>query len=137
MGFGRIGKVLAKMLSGIGADVTVCARRKESLALAVGLGFKTCHIKNLAMQINQANLVFNTIPALILTPQILESTGKDALIIDLASRPGGVDFDYAEKLGIRTIHALGLPAKTSPETSSQILCNCINSFIAERRTNGA
>lgn len=137
LGFGRIGKILAKMLSGIGAVVTVCARRKESLALAKGLGFKTCDLKNLAKLINRADLVFNTIPALILDQSTLENTSKNALIIDLASNPGGVDFDYAKKIGIRTIHALGLPAKTSPETSSQILCDCINSFIAERRTNGA
>lgn len=137
LGFGRIGKILAKMLSGIGADVTICARRKESLALAKGLGFKICDLKNLSVCINQADVIFNTIPALILDKYALENTSKNALIIDLASKPGGADFEYAKEMGIKTIHALGLPAKTSSETSSQILCDCINSFIAERRTNGA
>lgn len=136
LGFGRIGKILAKMLSGIGAKVTVCARRKESLALAKGLGFKTVPLQSLGSHISRADIIFNTIPSLILDRTVLKNIKKEGLVIDLASKPGGVDFDCAKELGIKTIHALGLPAKTSPETSSEILCNSICSFIEERRTNG-
>lgn len=136
LGFGRIGKTLSKMLSGLGADITVCARRAESLALAKALGFKNLNLKYLSSQLGFADIVFNTIPSMIMDKENLNNTKKDVLIIDLASKPGGVDFDYASSLGIKTIHALGLPAKTSPKTSSNILSDCICSFIEERRTNG-
>lgn len=136
LGYGRIGKVLAKMLNGIGSDVTVSARRKESLATAKSLGLKTQSLYNLAPCIKDADIIFNTIPSLILNRENLLNVKKDALIIDLASKPGGVDFKCAENLGIKTIHALGLPAKTSPKTASGILANSIYSFIEERRTNG-
>lgn len=136
LGYGRIGKTLAKMLSGIGSDVTVSARRKESLALAKALGFKTQCLYNLCSPLCEADIIFNTIPSLILNRENLLNIKKDALIIDLASKPGGVDFESADELGLKTIHALGLPAKTSPKTSSETLCKCICSFIEERRTNG-
>lgn len=136
LGFGRIGKTLAKMLSGIGAKVTVCARRKESLALARALGFKVQSLYNLSPCLRNTDIVFNTIPSLILDQTNLLNIKKDTLIIDLASKPGGVDFKCAEELGLKTIHALGLPVKTSPKTSSEILVDSICSLIEERRTNG-
>lgn len=136
LGYGRIGKILSKMLSGIGAEVTVLARRKESLAMAKAMGLKVCSLSSMACFIKDADIIFNTIPSLILNHEILSDIKKDTLIIDLASSPGGVDFTNAEHLGLKTIHALGLPAKTSPKTSSEILSRCISSYIEERRTNG-
>ena len=110
--------------------------RKESLALAKALGFKTESLYNLYPCTTNADVIFNTIPSLVLNRENLSNINKDTLIIDLASKPGGVDFDCAKELGIKTIHALGLPAKTSPKTSSRILCRCICSLIEERRSNG-
>jgi len=136
LGYGRIGKILSKMLSGIGAEVTVCARRKESLALAKALGNNIINLYDLFPSAGEADIIFNTIPSLVLDRSTLLKLKKDVLIIDLASKPGGVDFECCKELDINAVHALGLPAKSAPETSCRILVNSICSFIEERRTNG-
>ncbi|MBQ2897075.1 MAG: dipicolinate synthase subunit DpsA [Clostridia bacterium] len=136
LGFGRIGKVLAKMLSGIGALVTVAARSPEALATAKSLGFDTQNIYDMSSCLNKADIIFNTVPSLILDQKNLLNVKKDALIIDLASKPGGCDFESAKSLKLNFIHALGLPGIIAPKTSSEIIINCICSFIEERRING-
>ena len=135
LGYGRIGKILCKMLSGIGADVTASARRPEVLAMIKSLGFKAQSIYDLSRSLKSADIIFNTVPSLVLDRQNLLNVKKEALIIDLASKPGGCDFESAKELGIDTIHALGLPGIIAPKTSSEILTDCICSLI-ERRTNG-
>ena len=54
------------------------------------------------------------------------------LIIDLASKPGGVDFDTAAQLGIKVVWALGLPGKIAPITSGEIIADTISGIIQER-----
>ena len=55
----------------------------------------------------------------------LSKLRRDTLIIDLASKPGGVDLAEAERLNIKTIHALGLPGKTAPVTAGEIIAESI------------
>ena len=61
----------------------------------------------------------------------LAATDKDILIIDLASRPGGVDFDEAKRLGRRVIWALSLPGKVAPYTAGAIIKNTLINMIEE------
>lgn len=136
LGFGRIGKILSKMLCGIGADVTVAARNPEALALIKALGMNCLNIYDLNSSLKESDIIFNTVPSLILDKKNLLNVKKDGLIIDLASKPGGCDFESADKLNLKFIHALGLPGKIAPKTSSDIIINCICSLIEERRTNG-
>lgn len=129
-GFGRIGKVLAGMLKGLGANVTVSARKAQDLAWIELLGCravcteKLCEYKNF-------DLVFNTIPSLIFDSHILAKTASGAIVIDLASAPGGVDFDSAERLGIRAVAALSLPGKVAPKTAGEIIKTTIYNMIEE------
>ena len=55
----------------------------------------------------------------------LSKLRRDTLIIDLASKPGGVDLAEAERLNIKAIHALGLPGKTAPVTAGEIIAESI------------
>ena len=129
-GFGRIGKVLAKMLNGLGADVTVSARKPVDLAFIKLLGYRpilTSQIKEL----KNYDIIFNTIPSLIFDRETLLNSNKELLIIDLASLPGGVDFKEAENLGIKTIHALALPGKVAPYTAGEIIKNTVYNMIKE------
>ena len=71
------------------------------------------------------DIVFNTVPVLILNKDVLKKFKRSCLIIDLASNPGGTDFDYAKKLNLKTIWALGLPGKYSPRTSGEITADII------------
>jgi len=129
IGYGRIGKILSRMLKALNADVTVSARKADHFRYIQADGnkpVKTAEINSLA----DFDIVFNTVPKLIIDRQILAKS-NDVLIIDLASLPGGVDFQTADKLGIKTIHALSLPGKCAPKAAGEIISDTILDMIKE------
>lgn len=130
MGFGRIGKVVSKMLQGIGAIVYCEARKNEDLAYIKAYGYTPVHLKNLNENLSKFDIIINNIPVQILDKARLNLVKKDVLIIDLASKPGGVDFEYAKSRDIKTIWALALPGKVAPLSSAEyirdVLYNIIN-----------
>ena len=91
MGFGRIGKVLAKMLDGIGAKVYCEARKDEDISWIKAYGYNPVHLNDLNENLNKFDIIINTIPFQILDEERLGLVRKEAIIIDLASNPGGVD----------------------------------------------
>ena len=97
IGNGRIGKILAKMLNGLGANVTVAARKKGDQAFVFAMGCNSCSISDLSTSIDSYDIAFNTAPSMILDYHLLSKLKKNVLIIDLASKPGGVDF-YLDKV---------------------------------------
>ncbi|MBQ7960641.1 MAG: dipicolinate synthase subunit DpsA [Clostridia bacterium] len=131
IGNGRIGKILSKMLFGIGGKVTVAARKKGDLAYASAMGYDTVSVYSLDDVIDTFDIIFNTAPSLILDFDLLAKVKKNVLIIDLASKPGGVDFDEARRLGIKVIWALSLPGKVAAETAGDIICSTILNILDE------
>lgn len=129
LGFGRCGKVLADKLIAFGADVAVEARKVKDLASIRAYGYKDVPLATLKENIDQYQIIFNTIPYLILDQEMLDQVDTQSLIIDLASKPGGCDFDYAKKRGIEAILALGLPGQYAPWTASQIIIRCIENML--------
>ena len=109
------------MLLGIGAKVSCEARKKEDLAYIEAYGYQKIDLKELNEFLPKFKYIFNTIPNLILDKQRLDCINKDAIIIDLASSPGGVDFEYAKKKEIKAILALGLPGKVAPLTAAKYI----------------
>ena len=88
LGFGRIGKILCKMLDGIGSKVYAEARKEYDLAKIKSYGYNAVHLNDLSEHLSKFDFIFNTIPYLILDKQKLEKVKKDCIIIDLASKPG-------------------------------------------------
>lgn len=131
-GFGRISKILAKMLKGLGANVTVLARKYSDLAWIDALGYKAVHFSKLEKEIVNCNILFNTVPQVVLNEEILRNMNRDTLIIDLASKPGGVDFEAAKKFNLKVIWALSLPGKVAPITSGKIIQNTIINILNEK-----
>ncbi len=129
-GYGRIGRVLADMLQGLGADVTVSARSLKDLAFIRAKGLKA--IETSALH-GSYDIIFNTVPHLILDAHTLARIAVNALVIDLASMPGGVDFQAAERLPVRAVHALSLPGKVAPKTSGIIIKNAVYNIIREEK----
>lgn len=125
LGFGRIGKILAKMLNGIGAEVYCEARKQEDISWIKSYGYNSIHLNDLEKYLNDFDFIFNTIPHLILDKSKLELVKKECIIIDLASKPGGVDFEEAKKLKIQTEWALALPGKVAPKTSASYIYETI------------
>ena len=66
MGFGRVGKVLAKMLTGIGAKVYCEARKDEDIAWIKAYGYEPIHLNNLDENLSKFDIIINTVPFQIL-----------------------------------------------------------------------
>lgn len=129
LGFGRLGQTLARMLDGIGAKTTVVSRKRSDLARIFEMGYQPVPFANLHQVISEAEIIFNTVPALVLDEKTLSLLNKDVLIIDLAASPGGTDFTAAKRLGINAILAPGLPGIVAPKTSGKILAQVIPQLI--------
>lgn len=131
LGFGRIGKVLAKMLEGIGANVYCEAKKNIDLAWIKAYGYNQVHENELDKSLSKYDIIMNTIPAMMLDEKRLKKVNKDCLIIDLASNPGGVDRVAAKKLKLKTIWALTLPGKVAPITSAEFIKDAIYNIFEE------
>lgn len=131
MGFGRIGKVLAKMLTGIGAKVWCEARKNEDIAWIKAYGYEPIHLNDLDKNLSKFDIIINTIPFQILDNDRLDLLKKDIVIIDLASNPGGVDRKAAKEKNLKLIWALSLPGKVAPVTSAEFIKETIYHALKE------
>ncbi len=131
VGFGRLGRTLAPRLRSLGARVWVSARRYEQRAAAECMGLGSEGVDGLSDWLCSYDIVFNTVPAPVLGVEELAALKERALVIDLASRPGGVDMDAAAALGVRVIWALSLPGKVAPVTSGRYIKDTVYHIMEE------
>ena len=131
MGFGRIGKVLAKMLDGIGAKVYCEARKNEDISWIKANGYNPIHLNDLDENLGKFDIIINTIPFQLLSAEKLDLVKPEAVIIDLASNPGGVDRKAAREKGLKVIWALSLPAKVAPLTSAEFIKETLYHVLKE------
>jgi dipicolinate synthase subunit A len=137
LGLGRTGFTLARTLQGLGAHVKVGVRKPEQFARAWEMGFEPFYTTELSQQVSNIDLLFNTIPTMIVTAQIIANIPNRALIIDLASKPGGTDFRFAEKRGIKAMLAPGLPGIVAPRTAGRIIAKTLSELLMEQlKTRG-
>ena len=132
LGYGRCAQALAGRLCALGARVTVAARSPGQLALAMSNGAKAVALSRMSTALSQAQVVINTIPAPVLEEDSLAFLPKGSLIIDLASLPGGTDFEAAKQLGLQAIHALSLPARCAPITAGEFVVRAVLSILEEK-----
>lgn len=114
-GFGRTASVLVDKLLALQANVHVFARRPEARAAAYALGAGSHSFEDAATVFPSIQILFNTVPARILTERELANLPPTALVVDLAAPPGGVDLDAAARLHLRNFWARGLGA-SAPAT---------------------
>ena len=131
LGFGRVGKILANMLKGIGANVYCEARKNVDLAWIKAYGYEPVRLNEINDSLNKFNIIINTIPAMVLDEEKIKLLNEDCLVVDLASNPGGVDRTSAKKHGIKTIWALSLPGKVAPLTSAEFIKDTIYNIFKE------
>lgn len=136
LGMGRVGRVLAHLLRNMGAEVSVCVRRPRDLAWAETESLAGCTYEDLPSVLPDCQLLYNTVPAKVLPAGLLRLVPPSCLLIDLASLPGGIDFDAAKALGLKTLHALSLPGKVAPVTAADSLAKVILRILAEEREKG-
>ncbi|MBQ7717909.1 MAG: hypothetical protein IJT38_01225 [Clostridia bacterium] len=131
IGYGRIGKVICDMLGKLGTRVTVSARKASDMALAEALGHKAENTLFLKNFVGDYDIIINTVPQKILNAEVLERTSPDSLIIDTASKPGGVDTDEAFRLSRKVVCALSLPGKVAPKTAGEIIGRTTQNILDE------
>lgn len=131
LGIGRTGFTLAKTLQGLGAKIRVGVRREADAARAAVMGWEPFMTRDLTAYTSDIDLIFNTIPTMIITAQIISKLPRRTVIIDLASAPGGTDFRFAEKRGIKALLAPGLPGIVAPKTAGIIIANTLCQSIME------
>ncbi|MBR5390177.1 MAG: hypothetical protein IK141_02615 [Clostridia bacterium] len=131
IGWGNIGKPLSAMLQALGVTVGVAVRREEQLWQVQAEGYRPILSGTLEQEAGEFDLIFNTAPALVLTEAVLEQLHPRALVIDLASRPGGVDRKAAERMGVKSVQALGLPGLLTPVSGAIAIQNAVEQLLKE------
>lgn len=129
LGYGNVGKTLVNTLNGLGANVSVLINNSEDYERLLELKTLPLYYSNMVKSITKFNVIINTIPSLIIDKTILEIVKKDVYILDIASSPGGVDYECANSLNIKNYLYQGIPGKIAPVTSGKILYKKINTII--------
>jgi dipicolinate synthase subunit A len=131
LGLGRVGMSVARTFHMLGARVKVGARKPEHIARITEMGLTPFHLDELSHWVKDTDICINTIPHQIVTANIISKMPVHTLIIDLASKPGGTDFRYAEKRGIKALLAPSLPGIVAPKTAGNILANILSQLLQE------
>lgn len=129
-GYGRVAKALASLLLAMGARVTVAARKCGDRAAAETMGCVAVDIAKMTT-VGDFDVIFNTVPAKIFTDEVLAAFSPSTLIIDLASRPGGVDFSAAAARQMKTVWALSLPGRVAPKSAGDIIKHTVLNMLKE------
>lgn len=133
LGFGRVAKILALKLKGLSQHVVCAARKLKDFAWIDTLGFAIENINKLGQNLNEYDIIINTVPQIILTKEKIKCIKDEALIIDLASKPGGIDQKAIRKTNIKYIWALALPGKVAPLSSAQYIKQAIYNIMDCKR----
>ena len=131
LGFGRIGKVLARKLAGLSAKVTCAARKDEDLAWIKAYGHIGTNINSIGENLSEYDIIINTVPHLILTEERIKYIKEDCLLVDLASNPGGIDKKAAKDKNLKLIWALALPGKVAPVTTAEFIKDTVYNILKE------
>lgn len=133
VGYGVCAKTLASCLSGLKANMCICARREESRAEANTLGFDAISFEELDRCLKEFDYIFNTVPAQVLGKEELKQVKREAVIIDLASAPGGVDYEWAEGLGLHARLCPGLPGIYAPRASAKAMAEVVKKVYNQQK----
>ena len=104
LGWGRIGKCLAGLLKSIGASVTVAARNAADRAMLQALDYNTADPHTLRDTLQDYRLIYNTIPAAVLSQEDIAYCRPDCVKIDLASVRGMEGDDVIIARGLPGLH---------------------------------
>ena len=131
LGYGRIAKILARMLSFLGANVTVCARNPLDRVLAETENLKAISFDKLESAVQDTSVIINTVPYPVIDEAVVKNAPDDLLIIELASLPGGCNKKAVEERGLRLVNAPGLPGKYSPISAARACALYVQKIIEQ------
>lgn len=131
LGLGRVGMSLARIFDHIGADVSVGVRSSKAMARVYEMGLTPIDMNKIHESNMECDILINTVPHLVVDQQVIKQLPSHALIVDLASKPGGTDFTFADKRGIKAILAPGLPGIVAPKTAGRIIADVMLRILNE------
>ncbi len=135
LGYGRVGRVTARRFAGLGARVTVAARRTEQQSWARTEGFSSRPLPLSCTGLEEFQLVVNTIPAPVIGHEILSRLNAACPILDLASAPGGLDPACRSEFASRVIHAPGLPGKVAPVSAAGYIRDAVYHLLTAAQSS--
>ena len=118
VGWGRIGRALTERLVALGAKVAVASRSAAGRNRAVERGAEAADTLRIADALPGRKLIFNTAPAMVLDAGALACVDADAMLVDLASPPFGIDLRSAWSRGLRAWREPGLPGRYCPQSAA-------------------
>ena len=71
-------------------------------------------------------------PARVLSDALLCCLPGEALVLELASPPGGFDPVLAKNIGLRALAAPGLPGTSAPMAAAELLLRTVERVMAEQ-----
>jgi len=132
IGYGRIGMILSSMLRGMGAKVTAIVNSAAAAAQAHSAGHRAIFFEDMDVELTQADVIFNTVPQILLDKRNMKYIRQKTLIIDLASLPYGVDVNDSRDFGLKVLYANSLPGKIAPVTTAGYIFETVQQIIEER-----
>lgn len=120
IGWGRIGKCIAKQAKNLGVPVTVAVRKESDYAILRALGYNVLYLHEIPSHLSEFRVLFNTVPSPILAESVA-SKYPDLYKIDLASCTGIEGNDV--------IQAKGLPGRYAPRSSGRLIAESILQLI--------
>jgi len=134
-GYGRIEYFLAKMMCSLGAVTYVASRSPAHLTKMKLDGCIPVSYDVLSDELPKMDIIFNTVPFMVFSEDLLKKIPKNCLFVDLASLPGGVDREAAQKLGVEVTHALSLPGKVAPVSSGKVVADTVIRLLSNKIGN--
>ena len=131
-GYGKAASAVAVRLLSLGSEVTVAARSERDRTAALCAGCKAIPLYEISDIAEGFDFVVNTVPARVIDEKIISKLKKSCVMVEIASVPFGIDFECAEKHGIKVIKAPSLPGRISPVSAGEAIAKTIQS-IAESK----
>lgn len=132
VGYGNLGKALCKRLISFECRLCASARKHSDFEQICNLGINCANTLELNDIINEFDVIFNTVPYRVLGKDVLQNAKKDALFIELASAPYGIDLDYAKEHNLKTLVLPALPSRCAPKSAGEIIAETINDLIVKK-----
>lgn len=120
IGYGRIGKLLAKYLKSLGSETTATSRADGTLAVIETDGLNAINTSDILSLAHNFDFVFNTVPAPIIDRKFFSTLKKNCYVADLATGAGS-DFNAATEYHINAEILPGLPGKFFPKTAGELI----------------
>ena len=128
-GYGYCGKAISLELLNKCANITIAVRNNKLKNEIESSGYKFLNIKELSSGYNSYDCLFNTVPSKIIDKEVIDHFNKSIMMFDIASKPGGIDFEYCKEKEIFAILSLGIPGKEYPQDAGYIIGDaCYNHY---------